>query len=149
MDDLKLAVYWLAACALSCGARSDESPLALDPGAAHYGKTYAEWAGDWVRWVCEMHLSQDCATPISDTTGALCTQFQNEESPCTFLPVTSAEPIKSKLPFTSRQRGKVCTGTGPQEKPKEPQAWDRGGAGIHRGPTQGWYSATVTSVLSM
>src|SRR5579859_4758117 len=81
----RLGVLLLAPCALSCGTRSSEPPLALDPAASHYGKTYVQWAGEWERWIYEMRVSTDCETPISDATGASCARFQDDRSPVSFL----------------------------------------------------------------
>jgi hypothetical protein len=45
-----------------------------DPATAHYGKTYAEWASEWWKWV---YGATWTANPLNDTTGANCRTGQD------------------------------------------------------------------------
>jgi len=74
----------LAGLACACG-ENDEQPSPesgidmLDPADPHYGKTYAEWAGEWVQFINDT-APPDCANPIMDTTGEHCALYQDPAS---------------------------------------------------------------------
>jgi hypothetical protein len=60
----------------------------LDPDEWHYGGRYADWAGDWWRWLNEMVPAggiEECGEPVGDTTGELCTLGQDPDSEVFYL----------------------------------------------------------------
>jgi hypothetical protein len=86
-----MLVTAIATCAaLSSSCASDATGAAkvsaklLDPAAAHEGKTYAQWAEQWVRYSYAYH-PPECANPFEDTTGASCDLDQDPESPTFYL----------------------------------------------------------------
>ena len=78
----------LLALALTVGCSSDspsnEGVDILDPGQAHYGKTYAEWATDWLTYIYKMS-PPECFNAIVDDSGEKCGLYQDPESPVFFL----------------------------------------------------------------
>jgi hypothetical protein len=74
----------------ACGSDDDEPAPAkakldiLDPAAPHAGKTYEEWAAEWVRY-WNRTAPPECVDPILDETGESCALHQDEGSPAFFL----------------------------------------------------------------
>jgi len=82
-------VAMLAVMTPACGDDDETPPPAssvdiLDPAADHYGKSYADWAGGWVEWISNT-APPDCVNPATDTTGAACAEYQDDESDVFFL----------------------------------------------------------------
>jgi hypothetical protein len=72
----------------ACGSSgNDAAPgvTPLDPTTKHYGESYTQWAGAWVKWFYELPLDANCADPISDTTGERCDFAQDPASKVYFL----------------------------------------------------------------
>jgi hypothetical protein len=84
---MKLIFLGAMAACWGCGSTSSkaEGVQPLDPKVAQYGKTNAEWAGAWVKWLYEWPMTTDCADPITDPTGELCQMFQDGTGPVFFL----------------------------------------------------------------
>jgi hypothetical protein len=80
---LVLTVVFLSACGHRAQSAAAVQPL--DPTVAHFGKTYAEWAAAWVKWVYEWPVTAECRDPIADPTGELCTLYQDDTGPVLFL----------------------------------------------------------------
>lgn len=59
----------------------------LDPAQPHYGKTYAEWATEFWKWIYGYPAGsdKDCRNPLLDTTGDGCAVGQDPNSPVFFL----------------------------------------------------------------
>lgn len=79
----------LAASLVACGDDEPPEPAGetvdiLDPASDHYGKSYEEWAGDWVQWLYNT-APPECADPALDTTGEYCALYQDSTSPVFFL----------------------------------------------------------------
>lgn len=79
---------------LGCGSSDDSAKKAcsvqlLDPTEPHYGKTQAEWAEGWLKWVNETDPTDKCKDPQSDATGEDCGYGQDPGSPVVFLPGSS------------------------------------------------------------
>jgi hypothetical protein len=77
----------LAMSALACGGGTSRPAASqpLDPGVAHYGKTYDQWAAAWVQWVYQWPVNADCSNPMDDPTGELCNLYQDGAGPVFFL----------------------------------------------------------------
>jgi len=90
-----LPLVLILTCALqlaACGEDSEPKSVALlDPQGAHYGKTYAEWAAEWIRYVYDF-APPSCADPLMDETGAMCALGQDPASPVFFLVGTLGGP---------------------------------------------------------
>jgi hypothetical protein len=75
----------LVACGSDDAAKPAQQKLdLLDPAAAHYGKTYGEWAGAWVQYIGNV-APPECTSPITDPTGAGCQLYQDPEAPVFML----------------------------------------------------------------
>jgi hypothetical protein len=74
------AVFTLCAC----GSTKQSHIDILNPNVPQYGKTYAEWASAWIAY-SQRYAPPDCADPVVDETGELCTRYQDEDSPVFFL----------------------------------------------------------------
>lgn len=70
-----------------CGGDDDtgQTVQPLDPEERHYGGSYADWAGEWWRWVYEMEHTDDCGEPAGDSTGELCTLGQEDSTSDVFF----------------------------------------------------------------
>lgn len=56
----------------------------LDPSSLQYGKSYPEWAAEWVAYLHRV-APPECADPLQDADGASCQLYQDPESPVFFL----------------------------------------------------------------
>jgi hypothetical protein len=81
---LAAAAPLMAASCAGDDAASSRGLALLDPSEVHYGKTYAEWAAEWVRYV-HRHGPPECNHPIMDRTGEHCAENQAADSPVFFL----------------------------------------------------------------
>jgi hypothetical protein len=75
------ALVSLAACAADT---SEPKVAMLDSAVAQYGKTYAEWAAEWVLYSYRF-APPDCHNPLEDPSGAWCRENQREDGPVFFL----------------------------------------------------------------
>jgi hypothetical protein len=87
----KMTRGWLCVAVLSsalsvaCSSSSSDPDLdILDPYAVQYGKSYPEWAAEWVAYANRV-APPECASPFEDATGASCQLYQDPESPVFFL----------------------------------------------------------------
>jgi hypothetical protein len=81
-----LGCFAALALSLGCSSRADESANIdiLDPSEPHYGKTYSEWADEWMAYVYRMS-PPTCFNAVLDDSGANCALYQDAESPVFFL----------------------------------------------------------------
>jgi hypothetical protein len=86
-------ILWLCAGAIgftvasvgACGAETTDATVAgLDSTDEHHGKTYAQWAAEWVLYSYRF-APPECRNPLEDPTGAWCRENQDPESPVFFL----------------------------------------------------------------
>lgn len=80
-----VAALPLAGCSSDGSSGGSTRIEPLDPDERHYGGSYADWAGEFWRWVGEVDPTDDCAEPIGDETGELCTMGQDPDSEVFFL----------------------------------------------------------------
>lgn len=73
----------------ACGGSSDPDLDILNPNSKQYGKSYPEWAAEWVAYLRRV-APPDCADPLVDASGASCGLYQDPESAAFFLTGTSA-----------------------------------------------------------
>ncbi|MFT3924001.1 MAG: hypothetical protein QM778_15815 [Myxococcales bacterium] len=134
---------WAVSLACLAGACGDEAPEQpgyelLDPQGMPYGKTYAEWASDWVRYIYSF-APPGCHDPLRDPTGAHCTEGQDPSSPVFFLvgslggPVTRREckvPKGAALFFPLLNTWADTAGLPPEQQlsPADNKAYVEGGA---------------------
>lgn len=74
----------------SCGDDPEQFEP-LDPSEPQYGKTFGEWAGEWVNYISS-YAPPLCDDPIKSTTGASCAVGQDPASPVFFLVGTYGAP---------------------------------------------------------
>lgn len=79
----------------SCGEEEPEPFEALDPTEPQYGKTFAEWAAEWVYYV-QRYAPPLCDDPIKNPTGDTCAVGQDPASPVFFLVGTYGGPAVRK-----------------------------------------------------
>jgi hypothetical protein len=76
-------VGWLITAGMTISpAQADEEIIPVNANA--YGNTYGEWSAEWWQWALSIPAAN---SPISDTTGANCTQRQS--GPVFYLAGTS------------------------------------------------------------
>jgi hypothetical protein len=79
----------IAAGTMIAPAQADVKIIPLDTNA--YGNTYGEWSAEWWQWALSIPAAD---SPISDTTGANCTQQQS--GPIFYLAGTSGGPAVTR-----------------------------------------------------
>jgi hypothetical protein len=80
----------------SCGSDDEPEPFeALDPTQPQYGKTFDEWAAEWVYYVWS-YAPPLCDDPVKHPTGATCADRQDPTSPVFFLAGTYGGPAVRK-----------------------------------------------------
>jgi hypothetical protein len=76
----------------ACGSDDEPEPFeALDPTTPQYGKTFDEWAAEWVFYVTR-YAPPLCDDPIKNPTGATCAEGQDPSLPVFFLVGTYGGP---------------------------------------------------------
>jgi len=56
-------------CASAAWSASDGAPGIFSPSSKPYGRTYADWSGDWLQWILSMPAGQ---SPLLDPDGRYC-----------------------------------------------------------------------------
>ncbi|MGC4088083.1 MAG: hypothetical protein QM756_09330 [Polyangiaceae bacterium] len=81
----RIALLLSALVAAGCSDSDSGTQLDIaDPSTPQYGKTYEEWAAEWVAYVNRV-APPECASPFTDATGASCQLYQDADSPVFFL----------------------------------------------------------------
>jgi hypothetical protein len=81
----RIPLLCLSLLLAACGSDGNDNGVdILDPATFHYGKTYGEWAAEWVHYVYS-DSPPECENPITDPTGAHCRTYQDLTSPVFFL----------------------------------------------------------------
>jgi hypothetical protein len=76
--------FGLAMLLSACGGddaapRPEPTVEILDPSQEHYGKSYGEWAGEWVKYLNRVS-PPECVNPAQDATGEHCGLYQDPAS---------------------------------------------------------------------
>jgi hypothetical protein len=82
-----LMAFFLAGCGDDDEATPKPEGTAFeDPSELAYGKSLAEWGGEWWKWIYELPQEQDnCIIPFADATGEDCAYGQDPDADVFFL----------------------------------------------------------------